>query len=88
LGLSLFSPKLLLLDAAGQPLRTVTREQAQFRGNSLTLLTQIHSDERYAVVASEPLSIGQVGQRIQSSLSAVATSYGSIYTGAEESNTF
>lgn len=88
LGLTLFSPKLVLLDAAGRPLRTVLRDQAQFRGGSLTLFTRVHADERYVVVASEPQGIGELGQRIQSSLSVTATSVVTVYSGAETANTY
>lgn len=76
-GTALFSPKLLLLDAGGKLLRTVSREHGQFRGIALTLLTPYRRGERYAVVASEPASIGTASDhtenRFYSSVSAGVT---------------
>lgn len=87
-GLSLFSPRLLLLDASGAVIRSVGRSQFQFRGGSLHGVVRMSGAERYVVIASDPQGIGETRQRIQTSTSAVVTSVGTFYSGNEAANTF
>jgi hypothetical protein len=91
LGLTLFSPRLLVLDSAGKPLREVPRDGFQFHGTLLSTSIRAHHGERYLIVASDAQSIGKSESRIASSTSVSTTCLTggciNIYAGHETSST-
>jgi len=90
-GLTLFSPRLLVLDADGKPLREVPRDSFQFHGALLSTSIRAHQGERYLVVASDAQSIGKSESRIASSTSVSTSCLKggciNIYAGHEASST-
>lgn len=63
-----FAPRLLLLDEAGRPLREIAPETFVFRGLRLTGQFRVQPEERYLVVASDPSSVGEREERLNSSV--------------------
>ncbi|HUK08197.1 MAG TPA: hypothetical protein VLX09_10045 [Stellaceae bacterium] len=90
-GLGLFSPRLVVLDAAGQPLREIPRDSFQFHSALLSAGVRAHQGERYLIVASDPSAIGKSESRIASSSSVsttcVRTGCINIYAGHEATTT-
>jgi hypothetical protein len=86
-GQALFTPRLLLLDAAGATTREVARETFVFHGASLYTGLRVRPGERFLVVASDPRSIGQSVDQITASTSATTMSTGvaifTVHSGAE-----
>ncbi len=58
-GQTLFSPRILLLDGLGHPVRELSRDVFMFHGATLYAGVQATPDERYLVVASDPPTVGQ-----------------------------
>ena len=63
-GSSIFSPRLLFLDANGKLLREFDRKRFMFRGGALTGMLRVHKGERYLVVGTDGKSVGTDEQRI------------------------
>ena len=59
MGQTLFTPRILLLDGLGKPVREVSHDVFMFHGDILYAGIQATPDERYLVVASDSSSIGQ-----------------------------
>lgn len=92
LGHGLFSPRVILLDAAGAKLRELPRDMFLFHGASLYAALRIHPEERYLVVASDPQTTGQTVSQIVGSTRVSTVNTGAVmfnmYTGAEANNTY
>jgi maltose operon substrate-binding protein precursor MalM len=59
LGDTLFAPRLMLLDEQGKVLREVPRDDFTFHGVALYAGLRAAPAERYLIVASDPLAVGQ-----------------------------
>jgi len=78
-GSSIFSPRLLLLDANGKLTREYDRKHFMFRGGVLAGHLRVHPGERYLIVGTDAKSVGTDEQRItgmthQNTSSGVTTS--------------
>lgn len=58
-GAALFSPRLLILDAAGTILRERHRDAFMFHGTTLYAGMRAYPGDRYLMIASDPASVGQ-----------------------------
>jgi hypothetical protein len=89
-GLTLFSPRLMLLDAQGILLREVPRDSFLFHGANLHAALRARAGDAYLEVASDPRTIGQRSSQlagtVQSTYAPVGVGGFMVYTGAE-SNT-
>lgn len=90
LGGTLFSPRLQLRDEAGAIAREVGRDMFLFgAGNTLQLQLRLRTGERYAVVLSDPKTVGTSVTNIATGTSMtgvpVGTAFVPIYTGHENS---
>jgi hypothetical protein len=87
LGTTLFSPRLMILDAQGALLREVPRESFVFRGSALHAGVRARPGDEYLVVASDPGSVGQLSTRITGSTQLTAVPVGTgvfmMSTGSE-----
>jgi hypothetical protein len=63
-GMALFSPRLVLLDADGKLVREIPRGEFTSHNASLHAALRVHPDEHYLLVASDPKTIGQLVSRI------------------------
>lgn len=79
----IFSPHLVLLDAAGRQVREIDRGSFLFRGEKLTTQFWAHPDERYLVVASDPDGVGKQVNRLESQANStvIAMPGGVLYLG-------
>jgi hypothetical protein len=86
-GQTLFSPRVMMLDATGGVLREVPNDIFTFRGSSLAVSLRVRPSERYLLVASDPSTVGQEVSRIQSATMSTVVSAGYVYvpinTGSE-----
>lgn len=64
-GETLMALRVLLYGSDGTLKRTFVRKQIFFRGNALSVMFRGHDDERYVVVASDPMAIGQKLSRVE-----------------------
>lgn len=90
LGGTLFSPRLQLRDGTGLMTRDVGRDMFLFGGgNTLQLQLRLRAGERYAVVLSDPKTVGTSVTNIATGTSMtgvpVGTGFVPIYTGHENS---
>jgi hypothetical protein len=88
-GGTLFSPRLILADGQGRPLRERDRSTFLFRGAVLQASFRAQPDEHFLIVASDPASVGQQISRITGNVMQsgvmVGTSFVPINAGAETS---
>jgi hypothetical protein len=86
-GETMFSPRLILLDKQGKPVRERPRDMFMFHGPALTTGVRVQPGERFLIVASDPASVGQRNSRIIGSVQHSTTVAGpvifSVYTGSE-----
>ncbi len=88
---TLFSPRILLLDGLGNPVRELPRSVFMFHGKTLYAGVQADPGERYLVVASDPASIGEQVSQLKASVQDTYVSfanggYGEWHMGAEKTS--
>ena len=86
-GETLFSPRLLLLDEQGNPVRERRRDTFLFHGPALKTGLRVQPGERFLIVASDPDSVGRRNSRIVGNVQQTTTVAGpvifNLYTGSE-----
>ena len=90
-GLTLFAPRVMMLDESGRAMREITRDTFVFHGPALYLGLRVRQGERFLVVASDPKVVGQKVSHIQSAtqantlaaVTAAGAFYVNVYTGSE-----
>lgn len=95
-GQGLFTPRVVLLDAAGTVLRELPRDMFMFHGSALYAAARLHAGDHFLLVASDPQTAGQTVSQIvgstQANTATAATVSGTvsftIHTGREATNLY
>lgn len=83
-GTSIFSPRILMLDANGQQLREISRDNFVYRGRALHAALRQQPGEVYLVAVADTGTVGQTDSRLKSDVQAVVMPGGwAINTGSE-----
>lgn len=90
-GTSIFSPRILMLDANGQQLREISRENFIYRGRSLHAALRQQPGEVFLVAVADTGTVGQTDNRLKSDVQSTPIFGGAwVNTGLEtqQRNTF
>jgi hypothetical protein len=92
-GVSVFSPRVMVLDARGKLLREKRRDDFMFQGLTLYAGLRAYPGDAYLVVASDPNPVGQQDVQLQGNMRQLVISTGvgaafPINTGAEDNRAF
>ena len=83
-GTSIFSPKILMLDANGQQLREISRENFVYRGRTLHAALRQQAGEVFLIAIADTGTVGQTDSRLKSDVHSTLI-FGSAFvnTGSE-----
>lgn len=86
---SVFVPRITILDAKGTPVREIARDSLTFRSGNLSALFRSHANDSYLLLASDVEQVGKNSQQILETTKSVMLTTGTgffvVNTGSDRS---